>query len=122
MKKHIGVYIDHKRAIIIIVRDGDEKAMYVSSGLSQAQGSNNARNVIRDYYQRVKSLVRDADELYIFGPADPALQFVREMCRNILHPRIKRICVTRGMTEMSLLRRVRMFLTENSKAAQGRAA
>jgi hypothetical protein len=92
MKKYAGLWIDHKKAVMVIVKDGrQEKKMILSdteknvrfsgghhskTAFGAYHGSNESTqdrrfsNQLNEYYDEVISAVRDAESVLIFGPGE----------------------------------------------------
>jgi hypothetical protein len=85
MKKDIGLWIDHRKAVIVIVSDEVEdvkeitshmkKHVRFSSGHSEDGSSEDVRdrqfeNRLNSFYDAVITLIRDGDSVQIFGPGE----------------------------------------------------
>ncbi len=86
MKKEIGLWIDHRRAVIVVVTDQGEEVTEISSNMekhirfsggtaSDTGSTENMRdrrfgNHLNLYYDRVVALISDADVIQIFGPGE----------------------------------------------------
>ena len=86
MKKHAGLWIDHRKAVIVIVTDlGEEtrkitshvkKHVRFSGGTASQDGSTEDvrdrqfGNHLNSYYDAVVAVLRDADTLQIYGPGE----------------------------------------------------
>ena len=92
MKKEIGLWIDHREAIIVILTDGGEEIKHIISnsrkhirysgsshsttpaGLkdvtSEDQRDRKFENQLNKYYDEVIDTIRDADSIQIFGPGE----------------------------------------------------
>ena len=85
MKKEVGLWIDHRKAVIVIVtEDGEElkkitsdmeKRVRFSGGTAADSSSESARdhqlgNHLNNYYDEVIAVIRDADTIQIFGPGE----------------------------------------------------
>ena len=85
MKKEIGLWIDHRKAVIVIVtNDGEEikkitsdmeKRVRFSGGTAGDGSSESARdhqlgNHLNNYYDEVIAIIRDAEAIQIFGPGE----------------------------------------------------
>ena len=86
MKKRAGLWIDHRKAVIVIVADEGEEIKEIASnmekhirfkgGTASAVGSaedmrdREFGNHLNSYYDRVIAVLRDADSIQIFGPGE----------------------------------------------------
>ena len=86
MKKNIGLWIDHRKAVIVIVTDAGEELMKITSNMekhvrftngngSEDGSSEDVRdrqfgNHLNTYYDEVIAVLRDADSIQIFGPGE----------------------------------------------------
>ena len=85
MKKDIGLWIDHSKAVIVIVSDEGEdvkeitshmkKHVRFSSGHSEDSSSEDVRdrqfeNRLNSFYDAVIAVIRDGDSVQIFGPGE----------------------------------------------------
>ena len=86
MKKRAGLWIDHRKAVIVIVTDEGEEIKEIASniekhirftgGTASAVGSSEDMrdrefgNHLNSYYDRVIAVLRDADSIQIFGPGE----------------------------------------------------
>jgi hypothetical protein len=85
MKKEIGLWIDHRKAVVVIVSDKDEEVKEItsnmekhvrfSSGDSEDGSSEDVRdrqfeNHLNSYYDAVIAIIRDGNSVQIFGPGE----------------------------------------------------
>jgi len=85
MGKEIGLWIDHRKAVVVIVYDDDEEVREItshmekhvrfSSGDSEDGSSEDVRdrqfeNHLNSYYDAVIATIHDGDSLQIFGPGE----------------------------------------------------
>ena len=86
MKKNIGLWIDHRKAVIVIVtEDGEElkkitsnmeKHVHFTGGTASEDGSTEDvrdrqfGNHLNNYYDEVIAVIRNADTIQIFGPGE----------------------------------------------------
>jgi hypothetical protein len=92
MSRRIGVWVDHRKAVIVTVHNGEVAVETVESGVghrvrlsggsrsrtpygpqdiasdSQRQGKH--QKDLTKYYRLLIDMFRDAEELYIFGPGE----------------------------------------------------
>ncbi len=86
MKKQIGLWIDHRKAVIVIVTENGEEIKEISSnmekhvrsmgGTASEDGSTEdvrdrqVGNHLNSYYDGVIAWIRDAESIQIFGPGE----------------------------------------------------
>ncbi len=86
MKKQAGLWIDHRKAVIVIVSGSGEEIKEITSNMekhvrfmggtgSEDGSSEDVRdrhfgNHLNSYYDAVAAVLRDADTLQIFGPGE----------------------------------------------------
>jgi hypothetical protein len=85
MKSEIGLWIDHRQAIIVVMNDAGEETKHIisnmekhvrfASGSSEDGSSEDVRdrqydNHLNSYYDEVIALIRDAHAIQIFGPGE----------------------------------------------------
>ena len=86
MKKRAGLWIDHRKAVIVIVTDEGEEIKEIASNIekhirftgwtaSEVGSTEDMRdrefgNHLNSYYDRVIAVLRDADSIQIFGPGE----------------------------------------------------
>jgi hypothetical protein len=86
MKKQAGLWIDHRKAVIVIVTESGEEIKEITSNMekhvrftggrgSEDGSSEDVRdrqfgNHLNSFYDAVVAVLRDADTLQIFGPGE----------------------------------------------------
>ncbi len=86
MKKQAGLWIDHRKAIIVLISDEGEEIQKIVSGMekrvrftggtaSEDGSTEDVRdrqfgNHLNNYYDQVIAVVRDAESIQIFGPGE----------------------------------------------------
>jgi len=86
MKKQAGLWIDHRKAVIVIVTDSGEEIKEITSNMekhvrftggtaSEDGSTEDVRdrqfgNHLNSYYNAVVAVLRDADTIQIFGPGE----------------------------------------------------
>lgn len=129
MAKEVGLWIDHRDAIIVtLTPDGQDITPIKSnvgkrvrySGASHASGTPNTRGDaaenIRDrrydehlnhYYDEVISHLRDADSILILGPGEAKLELQKRLEAHPLVQRVVRVETADKMTDGQIAARVR---------------
>ncbi|MBK7319469.1 MAG: hypothetical protein IPO36_13205 [Anaerolineales bacterium] len=86
MKKQAGLWIDHRKAVIVLITDEGEEVKKIISGMekhvrftggdgSEEGSSEDVRdrqfgNHLNSYYDEVIAVVRNSDAIQIFGPGE----------------------------------------------------
>ena len=129
MKTTAGLWIDHRKAIIVAVTDkGEEIELVISkvekqprrSGDSPLRGSYESLQVpasdsrqktftghLNIYYDAVIACIRDAKSILIFGPGDAKAELKKRLERNNLGGRIIGIETVDKMTDRQIAAKVR---------------
>jgi hypothetical protein len=134
MKTKVGLWIDHKKAIVVSVTDkGEELGLVISkaekqvrrSGDSPLKGPYETRHVPADdkkqkaltqhlniYYDAVIAAIGDAESILIFGPGEAKGELKKRLKKNNLAGLIAGIETADKMTERQIAVKVRKFFTE----------
>lgn len=134
MKKEIGLWIDRREAVIVILTDGEEEIRHIPSGsekYTRYSGSSHARTPegligvtleeqrdrkyvgqLNKYYDEVIAAIHGADSIQIFGPGEAKGELERRIARNGLKAHMPVIEATDKMTDLQISAKVRAhFLT-----------
>ena len=134
MKTNVGLWIDHKKAIIVAVTDkGEEIRLIISkverqlrrSGDSPLDGAYDEKQVparnsrqrtftshLNIYYDAVIACIRDAESILIFGPGEAKGELEKCLESAGLKKRIIGIETVDKMTDRQIAARVRQRLLE----------
>jgi stalled ribosome rescue protein Dom34 len=123
MKKEIGLWLDHRKAVIVIIKNGEEeikkiksnmeKHVRFSSGDASEDGSSEdvrdrqLENHLNSYYDKVIACVRDADSILIFGPGEAKGELEKRIEHEGLKAHILPIETEDKMTDRQILAKVR---------------
>jgi hypothetical protein len=140
MKTTKGLWIDHRKAVLVTVTDKGEEVeevfSHVEKQLGRSEGVRStsayeAQHVPADdsqeraltghrdtYYDEVISHLRDAKVILIFGPGEAKGELVRRIERDKLGERITRIETVDKMTVPQIAAEVRNYLNKNSAKRQ----
>jgi hypothetical protein len=139
MSDKAGVWIDHRKAVIVVLGPGaDHTALVVShvekdlrrSGDSPLKGRYEARQVPRDdrrqmaltakldrYYDAVVAAVRNIDTLLLFGPGEAKGELKKRLEKNKLGKRIAAVQTVDKMTDRQIAAKVRAFFQASVPSA-----
>jgi hypothetical protein len=131
MKREVGLWIDHKQAVIVTVADKGEEIKLVISNVekqiqraagsrsggsfeSQAVPSNGRQQReftghLNIYYNEVISCIRDAESILIFGPGEAKGELKKHLEREGLGGRIVGIETIDKMTDPQIAAKVRQY-------------
>jgi len=131
MKRIAGLWIDHRKALIVVVTDkGEEVKLVVSkaekqlrrSGDSPLKGPHESQNVPADdsrerkltgnlgiYYDAVVACIRDSDSILIFGPGEAKGELKKRLTRDNLGERIVRVEAADKMTDRQIAAKVHAY-------------
>ena len=130
MTKQAGVWIDHRKAVIVILTDEGQKIRLVisrserqlrRSGDSPLKGSFEPQLVPQDdrrqrsftgqlniHYDAVIACIRDAESILIFGPGEAKGELKERLERDNLGGRIVGVETVDKMTDREITARVRL--------------
>ena len=122
MKSEIGLWIDHRKAVIVIVTDEGEETKQItsnmekhvrfSSGSSEDGSAEDVRdrqfgNRLNNYYDNVIACLRDAESIQIFGPGEAKGELEKRLESEGLKGRIVGIETVDKMTDRQIAAKVR---------------
>ena len=129
MRTGVGLWIDHRKAIVVAVtEEGDESTLVISkvekqlrrSGDSKLKGPYESRQVPGDdsrqrsftghlniYYDAVIACLRDAESIFIFGPGEAKGELKERLEKHNLGGRIVGIETVDKMTDRQIAAKVR---------------
>lgn len=129
MPTKVGVWIDHRKAVVVVVtEEGEEIGLIISkveeqlrrSGDSPLKGSFEAQRVPADdrrqraltqylniYYDAVITCIREADSILIFGPGEAKNELEKRLEKSNLGGRIASIETADKMTDKEIAAKVR---------------
>ena len=122
MKSEIGLWIDHRQAVIVVVTDAGEETKHIisdmekhvrfSSGSSEDGSQEDVRdrqfgNHLNSYYAEVIAVIRDADAIQIFGPGEAKGELKKRLEREGLKGHIVGIETVDKMTDRQIAAKVR---------------
>jgi len=134
MKKEVGLWMDHRKAVIVLVTDkGEEIKLIVSkvekqlrrSGGSPLKGPHEVQQVPADdsreraftghlniYYDAVIACVRGAESILIFGPGEAKVELKKRLVTQGLGDRVVDIETVDKMTDRQIAAKVRQRFLE----------
>jgi hypothetical protein len=134
MRRRVGLWIDHRKAIIVVVTDkGEEIGLIISkaekqlrrSGDSPLKGPYESQQVPADgsrqrtftghlniYYDAVIACIGDAESILIFGPGEAKDELKKRLDKNRLGGRIAGVETVDKMTDRQIAAKVRQHFVE----------
>jgi hypothetical protein len=128
MKKYAGLWIDHKKAVLVIVTDGKEEKKLVLSdterklrfsggahsktsygayrGSSEDTQDRRFMNHINRYYDEVISAVHDAESILIFGPGEAKGEIEKRLQGKNFHGQIVSVETADKMTDRQVTAKI----------------
>ena len=138
MSTQMGLWIDHRKAIIVAITEtGEETGLVISkvekqlrrSGDSPLKGSYEPRRVPADdsrqraftghlniYYDAVIACIREAESILIFGPGEAKGELKVRLEKNKLGGRIVAIETADKMTDRQIAAKVRKHFEQKTTA------
>jgi hypothetical protein len=126
MKKQIGLWIDHRKAVIVIVTEEGEELKKITSNMekhvrftggtaSEDGSTEDVRdrqfgNHLNSYYDKVIAVIRGADSIQIFGPGEAKGELEKRLEREGLKAHIFAIETVDKMTDRQISAKVRDHL------------
>ena len=134
MKTTKGLWIDHRKAVIVAVTDKEEEVKEIRSQVEKQPGRfEGARSTTpyeaqqvpaddsqeRDhtghldkYYEEVISHLRDAEVILIFGPGEAKGELIKRIEREKLSGRIAGVDTADKMTDIQIAAKVRTYFQQ----------
>jgi hypothetical protein len=135
MKTHVGLWIDHKKAIVVAITDkGEELRLIISkvqrqlrrSGDSPLEGPHERQQVPADdsrqrrltghlniYYDAVIACIRDAESILIFGPGEAKGELQTRLKKSSLGERVVGVEAVARMTDHQVAAKVRQHFHDS---------
>ena len=130
MYKYVGIWIDHSQAIVVAIIDKREEISYIRSnaanhhrmtGGSRSRSPFGPQEIVSDkhleqkrqhhlheYYHRVIDAIRGADSIYVFGPGEAKIEFVKALKKSkSLAPKVSKVAAAGKMTQRQIVAKVR---------------
>jgi len=126
MKSTVGLWIDHREAVIVSLTDRVQKTKRIISDIdkhvrfsggagktsSEDQRDRRFTGQLDKYYDRVVSCIRDADAILILGPGEAKVELEARLEKEALGGRIAGIETVDKMTEHQIAAKVRQRFLE----------
>ncbi len=130
MRREVGLWIDHRKTVIVSVTDkGEETSLIRSdmekhvrySGSPQEDSAEDQRDKrftghLNKYYDHVISCIRDADSILIFGPGEAKVELEKRLENEALGERVVGIESVDKMTDRQIAARVRRHFPKRNRS------
>jgi len=118
----IGLWIDHRKAVIVIISDEGEQVSEITSHMEKhtrfaGRGSEHGsdedmrdrqfENHLNAYYDRVIAAIRDGDSIQIFGPGEAKGELKKRLESEGLKGHVLAIEAADKMTDRQIAAKVR---------------
>ena len=133
MKKTVGLWIDHEKAVIVFVEGAEAEIRLIHSNIEEQrieqQRRQNGRSVPSDdirlrvftehlntYYEEVISCIRDAESILLFGPGEAKGELKKCLEKDNLGERIVGVESADQMTDQQIVAKVKEHFPHQSLA------
>jgi len=132
MKKTVGLWIDHKKAVIVFVDGKDTESKLISSDIEKHHRQSGVETPADDirqrksteelsgFYDDVISCIRDAEEILILGPGEAKGELSKRLEKDKLSRRIVGLKTSDKMTDKQIVALVRGHFLNRPAAASRR--
>jgi stalled ribosome rescue protein Dom34 len=121
MKREVGLWIDHKKAVIFSLSDEGAEIKRISSELkkqvrfpggaqeesAEVQKDRRYTGHLNNYYDEVISFIRNAESILIFGPGEAKNELKNKLGKEKLHENIVGMETVDKMTDNQIVAKVR---------------
>ena len=122
MKTEIGLWIDHRKAVIVKIKDKEEEVKEITSHMekhvrfrdnaSETSAGEDVRdrkfgNHLNAFYDKVIDVIREADSIQIFGPGEAKGELEKQIKHEGLRGRVLAIETVDKMTDRQIAAKVR---------------
>lgn len=123
MEKQAGLWIDHRKAVIVLITEAGEQIKVIPSGMEKRVHFTGGRasedgdtEDIRDrqfeghlntYYDQVITLLRQADSILIFGPGEAKNELYKQLERKGMKAHLLPLESADKMTDAQVAAKVR---------------
>jgi stalled ribosome rescue protein Dom34 len=128
MKTTVGLWIDHRKAVIVFIEGEEEEIKLISSkeenhhghsGVSKPADDLRQRELtghLNSYYDEVISCIRDAESILIFGPGEAKGELKKRLEKDNLGGCIVGIETSDKITDPQIVAKVRAHFLHQGAA------
>ena len=137
MRTRIGLWIDHRKAVVVAMTDeGKETMLVIMSKVERHPGRSGEKHPVMSresqqasaddtrlrrftgeldiYYDAVIACVRDAETILIFGPGEAKGEFRKRIAKAGIRGRIEEVEAVDKMTDRQIAAKVRRHFQKES--------
>ena len=136
MRTKLGLWIDHRKAFVVVISDKGEETRLVLSRLEKQLGrsacvrsstpfesqlvpADDSRErkltgLLKIYYDAIIACIRHADFILIFGPGEAKGELKKHLVKNKLGGRIVGMETTDKMTDHQIAKKVRQYFQDKN--------
>jgi stalled ribosome rescue protein Dom34 len=121
MKRNVGLWIDHAKAVIFSLADEGAEIKRISSELknnvrfsdgaqkesSEGHGDKRFTDHLNNYYDEVIDYICDAESILIFGPGETKRELKKRLESRKLHQKVVGFETVDKMTDNQIVAKVR---------------
>ena len=119
MSKQAGLWIDHRKAVVVLITDEGEEIKKIVSGMEKhvrftsedGRGEDvrdrQLENHLNSFYDEVIAFIRDADSIQIFGPGEAKGELAKRIEHEGLKALILAVEAVDKMTDKQIAAKVR---------------
>jgi hypothetical protein len=123
VKKQAGLWIDHRKAVIVLITEKGQETREITSGVEKhvrftggTASEDGSTEDVRDrqfgqhlngYYDQVVAVLRQADSIQIFGPGEAKGELLKRLERAGLKDRILAVKSMDKLTDRQIAAKVR---------------
>ena len=131
MKRTVGLWIDHRKAIIVVISDKGEETRVIESNVERQQGRFEGKRSVEPYeaqmvpaddsrekrftgqlntyYDEIVSAVREMEAIFIFGPGEAKGELIKRLERDRLDGLVEAVETADAMTDPQVAAKVRDY-------------
>jgi hypothetical protein len=130
MKEQVGLWIDHKKAVIVTAEKNGEELQQIESNTDKQTsyrgraGSKTPTGPLAEdhldrkylehlnkYYDEVIDVVKGANSIFIFGPGEAKHEFEKRLTHSAPHSHVVAVESADKMTEAQIMAKVKRYYT-----------
>jgi hypothetical protein len=131
MKRMVGLWVDHKKAVIVFLAGQQEEIKVISSNIEKHHRQSGvatpadirqreATEHLNVYYDEVVSCIRESESILIFGPGEAKGELKKRLEKDNLGARIVGIEPADKMTDPQIVAKVRERFLDQRPATNSR--
>ncbi len=126
MKGNVGIWLDHRRALIVAISEEGQSVKQVSSGIMKhiRAKSDTLRDVsqqdtldrkfhqqVEQYFGNILPFVKDADSIHIFGPGEAKKELKTRLKKGGYQKCVVEVATMDRMTDRQLIAEIGRHLS-----------